>query len=176
MSSAAQEFAVKSTVDTDFILPPFGQQTTLPGTGFSSKMSLKGLNGLSYISFAGRKAMDNSWDANKMLMFSFEVKHTNPSQVSIAVGDLSFSTFAGKKGNSRVGLGVAVMKDARLAPGDNLLQVTTTSKSSDDTAFFNTLKDNGYLMRLEGFADSSNNKVIADSFASVKTQFTLPML
>ena len=176
MSSTTQEFTLKGTVDANFtlLLPPFGQKkTTLPGIGFSSKTSLGGLNGLSSTSFV-RKTTGNSWDANKMFLFNFEVKITNPSQVSIAVGDLSFNTVTGT-GDSRVDLGVSIVKDARLAPGDNLLQATMTAKGSDEMVFFNALKSNGNIVVLEGFAGSSKNKVIADAFAPVKIQLTLPL-
>ncbi|KAF9538451.1 hypothetical protein EC957_006752 [Mortierella hygrophila] len=173
MSSTTQEFILKGTVDANFTLPlPFGQKaTTLPGVGFSSKTSLGGLNGLSSASFV-RRTTDNSWDANKMFLFNFEIKITIPSQISIAVGDLSFNTVTGT-GASRVDLGVSTSKDVRLAPGDNLLQVTLTTKGSDETTFFNALKSNGNMVVLEGFSESSKNKVIADAFAPVKIQLTL---
>ncbi|KAG9068505.1 hypothetical protein KI688_010778 [Linnemannia hyalina] len=173
MSSTTQGFILKGTVDANFTLSlPFGQKiTTLPGVGFSSKASLGGLNGLSSASFV-RRTTDNSWDANKMFLFNFEVKITIPSQISIAVGDLSFNTVTGT-GASRVDLGVSTTKDVRLAPGDNLLQVTLTAKGSDETVFFNALKSNGNVVVLEGFSESSKNKVIADAFAPVKIQLTL---
>ncbi|KAF9144105.1 hypothetical protein BGX30_013795 [Mortierella sp. GBA39] len=172
MSSTTQGFILKGTVDANFILPlPFGPKTTtLPGVGFSSKTSLGGLNGFSSASFV-RRTTDNSWDANKMFLFNFEIKITIPSQIRIAVGDLSFNTVTGT-GASRVDLGVSTAKDVRLVPGDNLLQVTLTTKESDETAFFNALKSNGNMVVLEGFSESSKNKVIADAFAPVKIQLT----
>lgn len=173
MSSTTQGFTLKGTVDADFTLPlpPFGRKTTLPGIGFSSKTSLGGLNGVSSASFVGRTT-DNSGDTNKMFLFNFEIEITNPSQVSIAVGDLRFNTFTGT-GASRVDLGVSTVKDTRLVPGVNLLQVTLTAKASDEMAFFNALKGNGTMVVLEGFAGSSKNKVIADAFTPVKIQLTL---
>ncbi|KAG0043385.1 hypothetical protein BGZ89_006480 [Linnemannia elongata] len=176
MSSTKQEFGVKGLVDANFTLPlfPFGQKlTTLPGIGFSSKTSLGGLNGFSSITFV-RRITDSSWDANKMFLFNFEVKFTNPSQVSIAVGDLSFNMVTGT-GVSRVDLGVSVVKDARLAPGDNLWQLTTTVNGGDEMTFLNALKGNGNMVVLEGFGGSSQNKVIADAFAPVKIQLTLAL-
>ncbi|KAG0074304.1 hypothetical protein BGZ90_010876 [Linnemannia elongata] len=176
MSSTTQEFDVKGLVDANFTLSlfPFGQKlTTLPGIGFSSKTSLGGLNGFSSITFV-RRITDNSWDANKMFLFNFEVKFTNPSQVSIAIGDLSFNMVTGTEA-SRVDLGVSVVKDARLAPGDNLWQLTTTVNRGDEMTFLNALKGNGNMVVLEGFGGSSQNKVIADAFAPVKIQLTLAL-
>ncbi|OAQ26736.1 hypothetical protein K457DRAFT_128073 [Linnemannia elongata AG-77] len=165
MSSTTQEFDVKGLVDANFTLSlfPFGQKlTTLPGIGFSSK------------NVVGRRITDNSWDANKMFLFNFEVKFTNPSQVSIAMGDLSFNMVTGTEA-SRVDLGVSVVKDARLTPGDNLWQLTTTVNGGDEMTFLNALKGNGNMVVLEGFGGSSKNKVIADAFAPVKIQLTLAL-
>lgn len=174
MSSTTQEFTLHGTVDAKFILKlpltPLEHKTTLPGIGFSSKVSLGGLNGFS--STFVRRTTGNSLDANNMFLFNFEVKIINPSKVSIAVGDLSFNTVTGT-GDGRVDLGVLTVKDTRLVPGDNVLQVTLTTKGSDEMTLVNALKGNSNIVVLEGYAGSPKNKVIADAFAPIRIQLTL---
>jgi hypothetical protein len=170
MSSTTQEITVKGIADSNYNL--FGREVTLPGFGFSAPLSFAGMDGFSSIAFV--RTVTNRWDG-RVLTFSFEVKIINPSQIAMEVGDLSFNTFTGMEEN-RVDLGVSVFKDTRLAPGDNVVQVTTVSSSFVNAQdFIDALKIGGGFMVFEGFAGTSKNKVIADAFVSVEMRLNVPL-
>ncbi|KAF9908996.1 hypothetical protein EC991_009178 [Linnemannia zychae] len=188
LSTTTQAFTLNGTVDARFSLsiPGTGAlgtfspklDRTLPGIGFSSNTSLAGLSGLAGITYIKTLELTQDTDADKSWVLKAQVKINNPSQISISVGDLSFSTTTG----SSLLVGQSELKDVQLIPGDNVLTLVVTSTNINSADLYGRLQKDGLTIILEGYEayrstpGLSKNTVIAAAFALIQFQVKIPAL
>ncbi|KAF9908995.1 hypothetical protein EC991_009177 [Linnemannia zychae] len=180
LSKTSYAFALNGTVDARFSLSIPGTGTlgalspkldrTLPGVGFSSNTSLTGLSGLTSMTFIKTLGLTQNADGSWGLRAQVNLK--NPSQISIATGDVRLQTYIP---TDNVTIGLSVLKDFRLSPGDNVLTLEVAADKIT-AGLYTRLQKDGLTIRLGGVQRMSANPVIDLAFGPLIIDLKIPAL
>ncbi|KAF9538439.1 hypothetical protein EC957_006740 [Mortierella hygrophila] len=170
-------FTLKGTVDVNFTLPtPFGTPvvTTITGIYFESIVTLKGFANFPDIQFV--ELIEKTENTDNSFTIKSKVNIKSASQLGVKMGDVQFHTFDAVSSEA---IGVTVLEQLNLVPGDNFIIAVTTSTSATTKPqdIFKRVSENGEIFRLEGFsASSTTDPILSNGIAVVKTNVTIPAL
>ncbi|KAG0361117.1 hypothetical protein BG005_009104 [Podila minutissima] len=171
--SAAKTKAVtlQGSVDAKLNLGIFGHMT-IPGIGFKTDTLFQGLNGLTDIKYI--YLIDNNFDfVNSKMTMSTIVNLKNPSNLSLKLGDVSFSTAA-----AGGYVGISTIRNLNLVPGDNYV-ISSTVLDMTQTAvsdFLNGLNTADGTLILTGFSGTSSDVALNAGLAVMKSNLVVPKL
>ncbi|KAF9366733.1 hypothetical protein CPB97_006735, partial [Podila verticillata] len=116
--------------------------------------------------------IDNNYDFvnNKMTMTTI-VNIKNPSNLSLKLGDVNFST-------ASVGeyVGISTIKNLNLVPGDNYVISGTVLEITRDAAFkfLNGLETADGTLVMSGFSGTSSDEALNAGLAALKSNLVVP--
>ncbi|KAF9310118.1 hypothetical protein BG003_008927 [Podila horticola] len=162
---------LQGSVDAQLNLGIFGR-LTIPGIGFKADTLFQGLNGLTDIKYI--YLIDNNFDfANSKMTMSTIVNLKNPSNLSLKLGDVSFSTAA-----AGGYVGISTIKNLNLVPGNNYV-ISSTVLDMTQTAvsdFLNGLNTADGTLVLTGFSGTSSDVALNAGLAAMKSNLVVPKL
>ncbi|KAG0357004.1 hypothetical protein BGZ54_000501 [Gamsiella multidivaricata] len=178
-------FQLKGTVDaTVAISPPtpssspFGgivpqlpsKEISFTNVGFSSNVTLRGVSGISRVEFVKSISLVQDPATGGFTLTSI-MGFKNPSALTFGLGDIHFQTVDTATG---VMVGMTVLKDFKLVPGQNEFTAVMTSVSKDVYMALTTV---GAALALNGSAtESSRNPIIARVIAKLDIAVKIPKL
>ncbi|KAG0367951.1 hypothetical protein BGX24_003026, partial [Mortierella sp. AD032] len=165
------QLGLRGTADSILGLGPFGD-IEIKGIPLDVKTSMAGLQGLKNIKYM---ALIDFQQAPPYTMVTTSVNIYNPSQLTLNIGDMSMN--AGQDGfTSEVQVGVAILKNLRLVPGDNkivsLLTLSTQTEAGNKFAIDIMTKE--VTLNMWSTNNSTSNPALNAGLSSLRTGLLLP--
>jgi len=162
---------LQGAVDAKLNLGIFGH-LTIPGIGFKVNTPFQGLNGLTEIKYIYLVDNVNDFVNNKMTMTTI-VNLKNPSNLSLKLGDVSFSTASAGEY-----VGISTIKNLNLVPGDNYVISATVLEIARPAAykFLNSLETGDGTLVMTGFNGTSSDEALNAGLAALKSNLVVPKL
>ncbi|KAI9232765.1 MAG: hypothetical protein BYD32DRAFT_490976 [Podila humilis] len=160
---------LQGAVDAKLNFGIFGH-LTIPGIGFKTDTVFQGLNGLTEIKYL--YLIDNNYDfANNKMTMTTIVNIKNPSNLSLKLGDVNFSTSSAGEY-----VGISTIKNLNLVPGDNYVISGTVLEIGRDAAFkfLNSLETADGTLVMSGFNATSSDEALNAGLGALKSNLVVP--
>ncbi|KAF8975289.1 hypothetical protein BGZ46_009223, partial [Entomortierella lignicola] len=166
-SQATYSLTLQGSVDAKLNLGIFGTMT-IPGIGFSTSVPIAGLNGLKTINYIYLISIDTS---TSIFTMATVVTIPNPSQLTLTLGDVSFST-----ATSEGYVGISTIHNLVLTPGLNYAIALTTLDSSLQSVndMLNGIYTANVPLYLTGYGSTSANTALNAGLSSLNSTLTIP--
>ncbi|KAF9182458.1 hypothetical protein BGZ51_004724 [Haplosporangium sp. Z 767] len=167
-TKASHPVTLQGAVDIKLNLGIFGKMT-IPGVGFKTTTTFKGLNNLTPIKYMF--LIDTNFDTIGFIKLTTIVNIVNPSMLTLKLGDVAFDT-ASVDGR----VGVSTIKNLSLVPGDNYVLSTTDLDMSLPAAgaFLGNLGNADGVLTLTGYESSSSDVALNAGLAAMKSELVVP--
>ncbi|KAF8981731.1 hypothetical protein CPC16_010443 [Podila verticillata] len=168
-TSTSHITTLQGSVDAKLNLGIFGH-LTIPGIGFKVNTPFQGLNNLNGMKFM--ILIDTNFDTPGKIIMATIINLKNPSNLSLKLGDVSFSTAA-----AGGYVGISTIKNLSLVPGDNfVMSITALDTSLGPTNdFLNGLYNADQTLVLTGFSGTSSDAALNAGLAALKSNLVVPM-
>ncbi|KAF9326722.1 hypothetical protein BG006_009889 [Podila minutissima] len=168
-TSTSHVATLQGSVDAKLNLGIFGH-LTIPGIGFKVNTPFQGLNNLNGMKFM--ILIDTNFDTPNKIIMATIINLKNPSNLSLKLGDVSFSTAA-----AGGYVGISTIKNLSLVPGDNYVMSVTALETDlgPTNDFLNGLYTSDQALILTGFSGTSSDEALNAGLAAMKSTLVVPM-
>ncbi|KAG0276353.1 hypothetical protein BGZ95_007658, partial [Linnemannia exigua] len=168
---ASYELGLRGTADSILSLGPFGD-VEIKGIPLDIKTSMAGLQGLKNIKYM---ALIDFQQSPPYTMVTTSVNIYNPSQLTLNIGDMSMN--AGQDGfTPEVQVGVTLLKNLRLVPGDNKIVslLTTSTQTAAGNKFAIDIMTKDVTLNMWATGNSTSNPALNAGLSTLRTGLLLP--